>query len=132
MGITRMDLPLMLGTMVTPDRDRAKIVGVIMHIVNGWIFAFVYAIYFEALGRATWWLGMGMGLLHAVLVLLLLMPFLPGIHPRMVSDYRGPEPTRQLEPPGFAALNYGRRTPIGLIIAHLVYGGMLGLFYSAG
>ena len=40
-----------------------------------------------------------------------------------------PTPTRQLEPPGFMALNYGRRTPITVILAHLVYGGILGAFY---
>jgi len=33
---------------------------------------------------------------------------LPGLHLRMASEQRGPEPTRQLEPPGFLALNYAR------------------------
>jgi hypothetical protein len=27
------------------------------------------------------------------------------------------------------ALNYGRRTPITVIVAHLLYGGILGAFY---
>jgi hypothetical protein len=27
------------------------------------------------------------------------------------------------------ALNYGRRTPISVIVAHLVYGAILGAFY---
>ncbi|HEV2073099.1 MAG TPA: hypothetical protein VGR29_05595, partial [Thermomicrobiales bacterium] len=40
-----------------------------------------------------------------------------------------PTPTRQLEPPGFFALHYGRRTPISVILAHLLYGGILGAFY---
>jgi hypothetical protein len=47
----------------------------------------------------------------------------------MASEQRGPEPTRQLEPPGFLALNYGRRTPLSVILAHLVYGTILGAFY---
>jgi len=50
-------------------------------------------------------------------------------HPRMATEQRGPEPTRQLEPPGFLAMNYGRRTPVSVIIAHLVYGAVLGAFY---
>jgi hypothetical protein len=54
---------------------------------------------------------------------------LPAMHPRMASEQDGPTPTRQLEPPGFMALNYGRRTPITVILAHLVYGGILGAFY---
>jgi hypothetical protein len=47
----------------------------------------------------------------------------------MASEQDGPTPTKQLEPPGFMALNYGRRTPITVILAHLVYGGILGAFY---
>jgi hypothetical protein len=47
----------------------------------------------------------------------------------MASEEQGPTPTRQLEPPGFLALNYGYRTPLSVIIAHLVYGGILGAFY---
>jgi hypothetical protein len=66
---------------------------------------------------------------HGLFVLLAVMPMLPGLHPRMASEQRGPEPTRQLEPPGFLALNYGRRTPLSVIAAHLVYGTILGAFY---
>jgi hypothetical protein len=47
----------------------------------------------------------------------------------MASEQRGPEPTRQLEPPGFMALNYGRRTPLLTLLAHLVYGAIIGAFY---
>jgi hypothetical protein len=47
----------------------------------------------------------------------------------MASEQDGPTPTRQLEPPGFMALNYGRRTPISVILSHLVYGCILGAFY---
>jgi hypothetical protein len=47
----------------------------------------------------------------------------------MVSDFRGPEPTRLLEPPGFLTLNYGRATPIIIIIVHTIYGVILGMFY---
>ncbi len=129
LGVSRMDLPFMLGTMVTPNRDRAKAYGFFMHFMNGWILASIYALYFEAWKRATWWLGTGLGFVHALFVLVTLLPFLPAFHPRMVSDYAGPEPTRQLEPPGFLALNYGRGTPLATTIAHLVYGGILGTFY---
>ena len=37
--------------------------------------------------------------------------------------------TRQLEPPGFLALNYGARTPVSVVVAHLVFGIVLGAFY---
>ena len=129
LGLTRMNLPFMLGTMATPDRDRAKVVGFGMHLVNGWLFAALYAAAFRSWRRATWWLGALIGLVHALFVLVVAMPLLPGLHPRMASEQRGPTPTRQLEPPGFLALNYGKRTPISVVAAHLLYGSILGAFY---
>ena len=130
LGLSRMSIPFMLGTMLTPDRDRAPLYGFLFHLMNGWLFAFLYAFAFESWGRATWWLGGGCGLVHALAVLIVFMPILPGLHPRMASEHRGPEPTRALEPPGFMALNYGRRTPLIALLAHLVYGCILGAFYT--
>jgi hypothetical protein len=129
LGLTRMSLPFMLGTMFTPDRDRAKLVGFGVHLLNGWLFALLYAAAFESWRRATWWLGTAIGLVHALFVLLVGLPLLPALHPRMASEQQGPTPTRQLEPPGFLALNYGRRTPLSLVLAHLLYGGILGGCY---
>jgi uncharacterized membrane protein YagU involved in acid resistance len=129
LGLTRMSLPYMLGTMFTPDRDRAKLVGFMVHVVNGWIFAFVYAAGFESWRRASWWLGALIGLVHGSFVLLAGMPLIPAMHPRLASEQHGPTPTRQLEPPGVLALNYGRRTPVSVLVAHLIYGGILGAFY---
>lgn len=132
LGLSRMGIPFMLGTMFTPDRARARVIGFLMHLMNGWLFALVYALAFESWGRATVWLGAGIGLVHAIFVLGAAMPILPGMHPRMASEERGPEPTRQLQPPGFFALNYGRRTPLATILAHLAYGAVLGAFYQLG
>ena len=129
LGLTRMNIPFMLGTMVTPDRDRAKVVGFGMHLINGWLFATIYAVAFQSWRRATWRLGALIGLVYALFVLTVALPMLPGLHPRMASEQRGPTPTRQLEPPGFLALNYGRRTPLSVVLAHIVYGGILGAFY---
>ena len=129
LGFSRMGLPLMLGTMVTPNRDRAPLLGFLIHLVNGWLFALVYAFAFESWGRASWGLGGGIGLLHGLAVLTVVMPLLPGLHPRMASEHHGPEPTRGLEPPGFLALNYGRQTPAITLIAHVLYGVVLGGFY---
>jgi hypothetical protein len=128
-GLTRMSLPFILGTILTPDRDRAKLLGFGLHLLNGWWLAFIYAAAFQSWRRATWWLGLGISVVHVLFVLSVVMPLLPGLHPRMASEQRGPEPTRQLEPPGFLALNYGRRTPLSMLLAHLVYGTILGAFY---
>jgi hypothetical protein len=128
-GLTRMDIPLVLGLMVTGDRDRAKAYGFLIHLVNGWLFSLIYAAFFETVGRATWMLGAGMGLGHAFFVLAVGLPSVPGLHPRMATEARGPEPTRELEPPGFLAINYGRGTPVATILGHLVFGALLGGFY---
>jgi hypothetical protein len=128
LGLTRIDIPFILGTMVTPDRDRAKVAGVAAHIVNGWLFAIVYALFFDHLAP-TWWFGALIGTIQGIFVIVVLLPVLPGVHPRMVSDFRGPEPTRLLEPPGFLAMNYGRLTPVVTIAAHAIYGAILGAFY---
>jgi hypothetical protein len=127
--LTRMDTTLLLGTMVTSDRDRAKVVGFVIHFFNGWWIALVYVLFFHGFGIATWWLGGLMGVAHTAFILVAVLPFLPGIHPHMASDYTGPKPTRMLEPPGFLALNYGYRTPAALLIAHIAYGTVLGAFY---
>ena len=127
--LTRMSIPFMLGTMLTADLDRARVYGFAMNLVAGWLLAFVYVAAFESWGVAGWWRGAGIGLIHALAVLVAGMPVLPGLHPRMASERQGPTPTRLLEPPGFLALNYGRRTPLAIIAAHLAYGAILGTFY---
>lgn len=123
---TRMDIPFLLGTMFTADREKAKALGVVVHFLNGWAFAWLYAAFFRALGGATVPWGMAVGAAHALFVLAAVIPALPSAHPRMASEAMGPEPTRMLEPPGFLALNYGVQTPAATVLAHLLYGGVLG------
>ena len=64
-GRTRLDLPLMLGTMTTEDPDRARVAGFAIHLGIGQIFALFYTAGFAALGRSDWWLGAIFGLAHA-------------------------------------------------------------------
>jgi hypothetical protein len=130
LGLTRMNLPYLLGTMFTPDRDRAKLVGVGVHFVNGWLFSLVYVAAFHAWGMSSWWLGALTGLVHASFVLAVGMPTLPGLHPRMANEQYGPTVVRQLEPPGFLGLHYGVRTPVSVLAAHLAFGAILGGFYT--
>jgi hypothetical protein len=130
MGLTRMNIPYMLGTMVTPDRDRAKLAGSFLHFLNGWMFAFLYTAAFDSWRKAGWWRGAAIGIVHALFVLAVGVPLLPALHPRMAGEEYGPSPTKQLEPPGFMALHYGPRTPISVVLAHVIYGAILGQFYQ--
>jgi hypothetical protein len=125
-GWTRMDLPLLLGTLFVADPDRARALGFGVHVVNGQVFALLYAAAFAVHGRATWWLGAVIGLIHGVVALAVLVPALPAIHPRMASNRAGPDRAVVLEPPGPLALNYGRQTMAVTIIAHVLYGALLG------
>lgn len=130
-GRTRMDLPMMLGTIFADDPDRARVVGALVHLANGQVFALLYASAFSQLDRSEWWLGGSFGLLHGVAAATLIIPLLPGVHPRMASDRQGPGDDVTLEPPGFLALNYGRATAAVTLLAHVVYGMLLGAFLSS-
>lgn len=127
-GLTRLDIPLMLGTLLTGDPDRARFLGFFIHLAMGQFFALFYAAGFAALDRSDWWLGAGFGLIHAAVAGTVLVPLLPTIHPRMATERAGPSSTTVLEPPGLLALNYGWSTPLVTLAAHVVYGGVLGLF----
>lgn len=127
--LTRMNLPFLLGTMVTADRDKAKLYGLGLHLLNGLVFSGVYVAAFAAWGRASWWLGGLMGMLHASFVLLVVLPAMPALHPRMASESQGPTEVKQLEPPGLLGLHYGARTPLTALVSHVVFGVVLGSLY---
>jgi len=128
LGFSRMDLPFLLGAIFTANRNRAPLYGFLTHLCIGWLFSIIYSIAFKNAGLYTWWFGLSIGFVHGIFVLSVGLQILAVFHPRMAQPYQGPTPTRQLEPPGFFAMNYGRRTPIVTMIAHLVYGGVLGTF----
>lgn len=47
LGITRMNVPYLLGTIFTPNRDRAKLIGILFHFLNGWVFSLIYVAVFN-------------------------------------------------------------------------------------
>lgn len=128
-GLTRMDFSLLLGSIFTYNRERAKVYGFLMHFFIGWMFSFLYIFAFMLTGHSLLWFGPMLGMIHAIFLLSVGMWILPAFHPRMANEEFGPEPTRQLEPPGYLALNYGRSTPISVLVSHMIYGGILGMLY---
>ena len=129
-GWTRMNLPYLLGTMLSPDRDRAQVLGFVVHLANGWLFALLYVAAFEAWGSAGLLRGAAIGLAHALFVLAPGMRMLPALHPRMAREHSDATEVRVLEPPGFFAQHYGAQTAVSVVLAHLVYGAILGSFYE--
>ena len=126
--LTRMSLPFILGSMYTPNRSRAKLIGTLQHIANGLLFTFLYVLGFHLLGVHDWWHGALIGLFQGLVVLLVGMNLLAEFHPRMATERAGPTARRQLEPPGFMALNYGLGTPVSILVSHLVFGTVVGQF----
>jgi hypothetical protein len=129
LGLTRMDLPFLLGTALTVDRTRAKAAGYALHFVFGQLFALTYYGLFVALGRSGWWLGAIFGAVHGLFAATALVTILlPLVHPRMGSPLTGAGETVLLEPPGFLMLNYGPQTPLANLLAHVAYGAIVGAF----
>jgi hypothetical protein len=131
LGWTRMDIPLLLGTIFTPERGRATVIGYAIHFANGLVFALAYGLVFEATDRAGWLFGMLLGAVHGLFAGGgLLNVLLPVVHPRMGKLWTDARSAPVLEPPGFLLSNYGRTTLAATFALHLVYGALVGLFAS--
>ena len=111
LGWTRMDIPLLLGTMFSESRSRASAIGYVVHFLNGLLFSLVYYAVFRAEGQAGWGFGAVLGVVHALFAGgALVNAILPAVHPHMGTPWSDAEETPILEPPGFLLANYGRDT----------------------
>lgn len=127
--LTRIDVPFLLGTALTIDRVRAKALGYALHFAFGLLFALAYYAVFAVLDRAGLLLGAALGVVHALFAgSALVSVLLPVVHPRMGTGFDAAGTAPLLEPPGFLLVNYGRRTPAVMVVAHLLYGAIVGGF----
>jgi hypothetical protein len=127
--LTRLDLPFLLGTALTPERRRAKVFGYLAHFVFGLVFALLYYGLFLAIGRSGWALGALFGAVHGVFSATALVNILlPVVHPRMGTPFTAAGSAPLIEPPGFLMRNYGRSTPLVSLAAHVAYGTIVGGF----
>jgi hypothetical protein len=130
--LTRVDLPFLLGTVLTTDRIRARALGYALHFLFGLLFASAYYAVFEAIGDASWWLGAVFGLIHGLFAgTALVNVLLPLVHPRMATNFSDASSTPLLEPPGFLLLNYGPSTPAVMLVTHVLYGAIIGAFTAS-
>jgi hypothetical protein len=126
-GLTRMDLPFLLGTSVTENRRRAKVYGYLFHFALGLSFAIVYGVCFAAIGRSGWWFGALVGALHALFTATVLVNvILPVLHRHIGTPETAANEIALLEPPGFLMLNYGRNTFLVTLASHMMYGAIVG------
>ena len=131
LGWTRMDIPLLLGTVFSAERGRATAIGYAIHFANGLAFSLVYGLVFAAVGEAGALFGLALGAAHGVFAGAgLLNVLLPVVHPRMGKPWTDARETPLLEPPGFLLSNYGRATLVATFALHLAYGAIVGFFAS--
>jgi hypothetical protein len=131
LALTRMDIPFLLGTAVTGDRVRAKAAGYALHFVFGLLFALAYWAVFAVIDESGVILGAVLGLVHGLFAATALVNvLLPVVHPRMGTGFTAAGSAPLLEPPGFLLLNYGRQTPLVTVVAHVVYGAIVGGFVA--
>jgi hypothetical protein len=131
LGWSRLNFPMLLGTLFTGDRAAANVLGFVLYLLVGWLIALFYYLLFALVGASGWLAGLLAGVVHATLLLTVALPLLPHVHPRVASEFDGPSASRRLEPPGFLALHYGTRTPLVLLIAYAAYGAVLGYGYAS-
>lgn len=138
-GMTQMPpMELITGSMVTGDESKAKQIGFVLHwiMMGTVVFGLGYALVFSTVGSANWLLGLGVGVVHGIVVGLV-MPMMPVMHPRM----SGPTPPGgpvsieagevHLSAAGAFGAAWGGMTPVGMIMGHAVYGVVLALVYQA-
>jgi hypothetical protein len=137
MGMTRMDMAEMLGSMLRRDSEGARRIGTPIHFVNGLVFGLVYGVVWWALGpepASAWWIGLVFGAVHAV-VAMVMMPVMSAMHPRVragaaaVQPGEGPAGEVVLPPFGFGGTGFGSMTPVGILMGHLVFGLVWGLVF---
>lgn len=120
----KMNLLLLLGTMMVPAGVVAYLMGAMMHAGASIVFGLIHGAVFSGAditdAAAAW--GLLFGLVHWAVVGMAL-GMMPMMHPRIRSG--------EMAAPGLYALNYPPMTAMGFLMLHLVYGVLVGALYSA-
>ena len=118
----RMNLLLMLGTMVLPRGLAAYVLGAMVHAMMSIAFGLIHAgVYAAGLEPSVGW-GLLFGAVHWAIVGIGL-----GMIPIMHRGMRAGE----IEKPGMFAMSLGPMTAMGFLGLHLVYGVIVAAVYSA-
>ncbi|HLY09498.1 MAG TPA: hypothetical protein VKW04_09370 [Planctomycetota bacterium] len=120
-GVTSMNLELMLGSMVTSETGMGSwLLGLFLHLFVGAVFGVIYGAIMEMLGRGGWAVGLAIGAVHTVLSGFIL-PLIGAMHPLVRSG--------ALAPPGIFASGLGAGAVVLFILLHLGFGATVGGFY---
>jgi len=119
----KMNILLLLGTMMVPAGALAYVLGLMMHAGASAVFGLIHIGVFQGLDvepNAAW--GLLFGLVHWT-VAGMAMGMMPMMHPRIRSG--------EIAAPGPFALGYPPLTAVGFLMVHLIYGVVVGGLYGA-
>ncbi len=120
----KMNLFMMLGSMMLPVGAAAFLMGAMMHAGMSVVFGLIHGAVFAAAdidsALAAW--GLLFGLVHWAVVGMAL-GMLPLMHPRIRNG--------EIDAPGFYALNLPPMTAMGFLMLHLVFGVLVAVLYGA-
>ena len=119
MGMSKMDIVELLSTMFGKSN---KILGWMMHLMMGVVFALVYAYAWSlGFGSASWHSGLLFGAIHWVIVGVM-MAVIPLMHAGIKNG--------EVDPPGLWMTNQGGMMSfVGGLMGHMVFGLVVALVY---
>ena len=121
-GFKVMDFSMMWGTLVgLPIGTAAWIVGFLVNLIVGGLFAMGYAVLFKVFSGAGLLRGGGIGIVHA-LITGLVIALLPLVHPLMNSG--------RMHNPGPYFSGHGTVGILFYFALHVVYGATVGWMYA--
>ena len=114
LGIGKIDVIPAVGALITGKEDHAFSIGYIVHFASGIIFAYVYWGLLLLMKMPIVWWAFGLaGFLHGIIVMLLVCITIMEHHPIARYHERGP------------------MTGLAQLLAHIVYGVVVGLIVDA-
>jgi hypothetical protein len=110
-GLPRIDVVGMLGSLAAPNKQDAVTLGGAVHFSMGILFAIIYAaLWSVGIGSPTWWWGIIFGAIHGMLVIALLLAVM----------HRIPQATAAIT--GLAVMG-------AILLNHIVFGVVVALVY---
>jgi hypothetical protein len=114
LGIGKIDVIPAVGALITGKEEHASSIGYIVHFASGIIFAYVYWAVLLLMKMPIVWWAFGMaGFIHGIIVMLLVCITIMEHHPIARYHERGP------------------MTGLAQLLAHIVYGVVVGLIVDA-
>ena len=112
LGLPRIDLVSMLGSLAAPNKQDAVTLGGAIHFTMGIFFAMLYAgLWSIGIGSPTWWWGLIFGATHGLLIILILL----------ITTHRYPLLPNLLTE---------TRVILAVVLNHIIFGLVVALVYS--